>query len=482
MFIPLYPDASYQWSLLVLTAIGTLSYFFIRKLEYKDMYWIAITPFFILGYFIVFYQMTILELSGYSISKLYYLFVWADKTIINRSLSVATLGLLSFYLGTIFVNNSTKNEKNFGRNKTFATNSVAFLLILAYVFYVLFFLSAGSYSSGVYASEDASGSAVYFYKLFDTSLNGAIILKVSYITSFKTKELPLKVYISYLGKPLLLLWGWHFFFSLYLGDRGPLITLSLVTFGVYFLRWQKINMVYLIISLYIVSTIMTIIGESRQAASDSGKGYIERITETLDEDGEKKVSKRFDTYVPFDKTLELATSINTLNYVLMNVPSKYDYRYGLFQLQYIYGIIPGLAGRMTTLLYGSDTKYMNSSMFVTYLIQGNHPGYGNGTSLVADFYLDFGIIGVIVGLFLFGYFIRKNEPRLFSGYQYPTFTWIATLIFFSNALYLNRSSIGQELAVIAMIYMLIRTNVYIVAHFKKKKKSVFNNSRVEKQR
>lgn len=466
--MPLYPNKSYQWSMLTLTIVTTVSYFYIRKLEFKEMYWIGIIPTFILGYIVVFYQMSILELFGYSVSHMYFNFIWANKTIINHSLGVATLGLLSFYLGTIFVNSSIKSKKFYAKNKKVSTTSVAFLLVLAYVFYVLFFLTAGSYSSGVYASEDGSGSSVYFYKLFDMSLNATIILKVSFISSFDNRQLTVKEYLLYLGKPLLALLGWHLSFSLFLGDRGPLITLTLITFGLYFIRWNKINIIYLIVVLYIVSTFMTIIGESRQAVTDSGKGYVERVTDAITDDSKEKSSKRFDTHVPFSGTLELATSVNTLNYVLANIPSKYNYRYGLFQLQYLYGIVPGLAGRMTTLLYGNDTKYMNSSMFVTYLVQGNHPSYGNGTSLVADFYLDFGIVGVVVGLFLFGYFIRSNEPRLFFGYQYPTFTWIATLDFFSKALYLNRSSIGQELAIIAMIYMLIRTNAYLVVHFKKK--------------
>ena len=479
---PLTPDPQYRWAMFVLTMISTISYLYTRKIEFGNMHGLAIAPIFILGYLIVFYQMTLLDLLGYSVSKIYYSFVWVSETVVNKSIGISTLGLLAFYLGALSFKKARLSQKSNEIKQKLSTKSTTLLLILAYTFYILFFLSAGSYSSGVYASQDASGTAVYFYKLFEASLIAAIILKLSFITSTNNKQLSFKKYISSFSKPLLILLGWHLLFSLYVGDRGPLITYTLLVFGLYFIRWKKLNFIYFIVGIFIVSTFMTIIGEVRQAGAVSGIGVaskIEQVVSIIDEGN--IVTKEFDVHVPGSQTIELALSVNTLNYALFNVPEKYDYRYGLFQLQYIYGIIPGLAGIMSKILYGADTQYYSSSKFITYLIQGNRPTYGNGTSVVADFYLDFGVIGVIIGLFLFGLFVRKNEPRLFFGYQYPTFLWIATLIFFSKALYLNRSSIGQELANIAMIYILITINAYLVQKLRKKNVKVFTNSKEQKK-
>ena len=50
----------------------------------------------------------------------------------------------------------------------------------------------------------------------------------------------------------------------------------------------------------------------------------------------------------------------------------------------------------------NDWKYDGSANFITYLIQGNDPSYGDGTSASADLYLDFGGYGVFFGLFIFG--------------------------------------------------------------------------------
>jgi len=469
---PVMPDPQYRWTMLILTIIGTITYFFTRKIEFGTMHWLSVAPVFILGYLIVFYQMALLDLLGYSVSRIYHNFVWASETVVNKSIGVATLGILAFYLGALSFGKANPSQKKYDKNNKFSTKSITLLLVLAYIFYVLFFLSAGSYSSGVYASQDASGTAVYLYKVFEASLIAAIILKLSSITSLKNQRLSFKKYIFNFGKPLLVLLGWHLLFSLYVGDRGPLITYTLLTLGLYFIRWKKLNFIYLIVGLFVVSTFMTIIGDVRQAGGSSSSELVEKISKASNSMENNKITKRFDMHVPGSSTIELALSVNTLNYALFNVPDKYDYQYGLFQLQYIYGIVPGLAGRISALLYGTDTKYYSSSKFVTYLIQGNRPTYGNGTSVVADFYLDFGVIGVIVGLFLFGIFVRKNESRLFFGYQYPTFIWIATLIFFSKALYLNRSSIGQELAAIAMIYILIRINAFLVPKFRKKKVGV----------
>jgi hypothetical protein len=51
----------------------------------------------------------------------------------------------------------------------------------------------------------------------------------------------------------------------------------------------------------------------------------------------------------------------------------------------------------------------SSSKAVTFFIQGDDAQYGNGTSCLADFYLDFGPIGIILGLFLWGLLLRYFE-------------------------------------------------------------------------
>ncbi len=463
---PLVPDPQYQWNMLILTAIGTVSFFVIQKEQYKKFQWLSISTIFVLGYLIVFYQMILLNLIGYEVPHYLFKLLWASENVINESIGLSTLGLLAFYLGATNII-STKSIKFFNKgNKKTSNNSIFLLLMFAYVFYILFVSTAGSYIYGEYTPTDASGASSYFYKLFKISLSAAIIVKVSYITFLENKQLSFKEYLSYFGKPLLILLFWFIAFSLFVGDRGPIIYFALLAFGIYFLRWKKISLLRAIVFLFILSTLLTIVGEIRQSRF-SGVGYIDRMVNVFSGYGSNdNVIKGFDANVPGSGTIELAFSVHTLNHAIYNVPDNYSYAYGAFQLQYIVSIVPGLSGIISPLLFGDATEYYGSSKFITYLVQGKNPTHGNGSSVVADFYLDFGVYGVIIGMFLFGYFVRKNEYKLFFGYQKLTLVWIATLIFFSQALYLSRSSIGLVFSNIVLVYILIKMNTYFVAHFK----------------
>jgi len=463
---PLLPDSKYQWTMMILTAIGTISFFIIQKEQYGKFHWLSITTIFIFGYFIVFYQMILLNLVGYEVPNMFFSFIWAGENVINRSLGISTLGLLAFYLGMSNFKKYKSNKVITRENKETATNSITFILFFAYLFYVMFLLNSGSYIYGEYTPDDASGAAAYFYKLFNVSLIAAIVVKVSYITSLNITELSYKKYLSYFRWPLLVLLSWHIIFSLFVGDRGPVIFLVLISSGIYFIRWGKVKLHQAIIGIFILSIVMTLIGEIRQNRF-SGAGYGERVVSAFTSFGASdKTSKKFDEYVPGDQTIELALSVRTLNHAIYNVPDKYDYMYGLFQLKYFYSIIPGLAGKINMILFDGEKKFDGSSNFVTYLIQGEHPSSGEGSSIVADFYLDFGVVGVIIGLFLFGLFVSKNEYKLFSGYQRPTFLWITTLMFFANALYVNRSALLLILSNVVLIYVMIRINAMFVSHFR----------------
>jgi hypothetical protein len=465
-YMPVAPDATYQWTMLVLSLIGTFTYFLNRKVEFGSIYWLSLVPFFILGYLIVFYQMIVLDLAGFTVPTMFYEYIWANETVLNRSIGLATLGLLAFYLGEVYSRDKSPYKRAWNKNSKIETKSIAFLIILAYIFYILFLIASGSYIYGVYSSEDGLSSANYFYKAFEIALSAAIIVKLSFITSCEKQKLSFRKYLSFFGVPLLALVVWNILFSLFVGDRAPVMFFSVLTFGLYFIRWKRLNFILLCMSIFLASILFSFVGELRQVGERSNVDFSERIT-NITNYSEGKTSKKFDELVPGDATIEMALSVNTLNHALLNVPDKYDYRYGLFQLQYIYASIPGLSGVISEILYGSDTKFYSSSKFITYFIQGDQPTFGNGTSILADFYLDFGVIGIVIGLYLFGYFVGKNEYKLFSSYQQVTFSWVVILIFFSKALYLSRSSILFELSLIVFIYLLIKINKFIVSSLKK---------------
>ena len=384
----------------------------------------------------------------------------------HKSFGIASIGILAFYLGASSVKLKFSKEIKKTEEST-SSNSIFFVLTLAYIFYILFFIFAGSYRYGVYYAEDASPAATYLYKLFVVCLSAAVIIKISYLTYYKEK-LSFRQYVGNFGFPLLFLLVWHIVFSTYVGDRGPVISFTLLAFAMYFIRWQKLNLLRIIIALFLVASLLTLIGKIRSYKS-SGMAYGRRFSEVVSEYSDDTIDTKFGVNIPMSETIELALSVQSLNYSVYNVPDNYNYRYGLYQLNYIFSIIPGLKGITNSLLYDGSVKYTSSSSFITYLIQGDNPSYGNGTSIVADFYLDFGVIGVVAGLFLLGLFIGMNEQRLWKGYQKPTLVWIAILVLLSKAIYLNRSCIGLEFSDIVLIFIFIKLNDTLISYSKKLK-------------
>ena len=116
-------------------------------------------------------------------------------------------------------------------------------------------------------------------------------------------------------------------------------------------------------------------------------------------------------------TLELAASYRCLSYSIEDMESYGNYGYGKYQLSYILSCIP-FASKLIDL---PDA----TSSYISHLIQGDFLTYGNGTSVIADFYLDGGVIGVIVFMFVIGYIAKLFDLVLFSNKKASLFLYCA---------------------------------------------------------
>jgi oligosaccharide repeat unit polymerase len=116
-------------------------------------------------------------------------------------------------------------------------------------------------------------------------------------------------------------------------------------------------------------------------------------------------------------TRELANSVNTLHVAVSNVPVKIDYNYGSTFFQAFCALVPGLDRFYRA--YLADGPVMNSSEYITYLYFGEDPLYGLGSSIVADVYISFGPIGVLLIFIMLGAFIRYLELNTFAKDSSP---------------------------------------------------------------
>ena len=130
-----------------------------------------------------------------------------------------------------------------------------------------------------------------------------------------------------------------------------------------------------------------------------------------------------------------------------------------FQFQHLASSIPFLSGITLNYIFDYDNRFDGSANLITYFIQGKDPNYGDGTSINADLYLDFGLYGPIFGLFILGFFFSRWDKILISNSKITFINWIFIMIFFSGSIYLSRAAIGyfiQEIIQIYIVFFLIK--------------------------
>lgn len=112
------------------------------------------------------------------------------------------------------------------------------------------------------------------------------------------------------------------------------------------------------------------------------------------------------TISPFTK--ELAGSINTVHIAMENVPDIIPYNYGVTFFPSFALLVPGL-DRLITYLMSNGIPLNSSTQISNMYWESSDWGYGMGSSIVADVYISFGVIGVLIVFLLIGRLFRKLE-------------------------------------------------------------------------
>lgn len=457
--IPSVLDSFFLQKLMMLTGISIFLFGLYLRNTIKNFRWVSILVFFLLSYIIVHFQLPFLNSMGYELNSDYLnWFIWADNGAGNKATLVSLLGLIAFFFGYILVEfkKSEKRVPNTIYRKYKNPVYFSFLIILSYTFYIVFFITSGSYKYGYYAAGDEMVISRYFFTGFNNSLIALLVLKLYYINILDLKQVSLFKYINLFGSSTSILVFWHIIFSLFVGDRGPVLMFGLLYFGLYFIRWKRLKLIYLLLGIFVVSMIFSVLSKVR-VKNETDASFTDRISTVLS--SQEVNDNNFNAkQIPLSQTIELAFSGRCLNHVVSNVPSKYNYGFGYFQMQQIIAGIPFMSKYYLRYLGNGERKYDGSSNFISYLIQGNYPTYGDGRNTSADLYLDFGVYGVVLGLFLFGFFVKKADTVLFDGGYVSVLFWLAILIYFAGAIYIGRSSLLIFFQRIVQVYLIIILN------------------------
>lgn len=411
---------------------------FIHLLSQKNKNWFRLDILFLLGFGVVHFQWAIMMSFG-DITPVYILWGIGDIRNMNYGTWLSSVGILVWFMGYAWLHSKKRNMVEY---------SIKYkkLFWISVILFILFIMMAGSgfLSGGIYKGQGGgstgAGISVYFQLLLSISilaLTAVIILHKK--NTFKSKTI---VWFLGLDKKYLILAGSYILLFLSVGDRGAAVQLTITFLVLFGALVRPISLKEFSLIIVVGAIVLTLIGLGRSVETD----------ENILVAGANKAEFTSN----YDVTMELANSARTLYSGLSDVPEHHDYFWGKLWLGKFLAVIP-LSQNVYLQLSGDKSYELGSAGYITYLRYGVRPPSGEGTSLIIDIYLNFGLIGVIFFMFLLGLFFKKVQNEL---NQQKSYYWIITAaLLASTAFYMGRGSLFDVLRPI--LWGLVLATVFV---------------------
>lgn len=422
---------------------------------------LKLSSLFICSYVIVCFQTYVDYVLGYD-SLPFFVFVRGTK-IAYLSCILSSISLVSFMIGYEFMllkHCGAQYRISFSNNSRIISYPLLPLNIISLFLLLLYYAFVGSdYLSGGYGRVEKGTDGEYLSLLFEISIYAILFY---FIRRSDSSNISFQKFLRKLGWLFWLTLFIYYCLVLFSGDRGPIIYLSLSILLTYLLTVRKkINSFKVIFLLIIAASVVTLLGIARKFSSDLS--FTEKIDLAVNamEDDERLLN----SVSPI--TMELAGSAKCVNLAVDYMQNTSDYGLGKYTLSILLSIPPFLGGVIMD-LFEIPEQESGVSNFFTYLDQGKDPSYGVGSICFAEFYMDFSVIGVVVGMCLFGCLIRILEIRSFSSSMPGAFLLCLILMYYSKAIYIPRASILMELKGTIWLFVYVKCCQYLYDVFLKR--------------
>mgnify|MGYP000119885944 CR=1 FL=1 len=458
-------DIGYKASLALAVFMMALELFvmFKRKEQYellKNQY-LRIFPILTFSFVCVHFQQFIDIFLGFG--NFYYP-EYSNEFLVLKGAFLSLMGLSSLLLGYSYASNKTSTrivKVNKVEYNHFWMRTIFNYLFLGFV--VLFVILNGrAYLSGNYSQEmmlGMQGSLNAYSIIFMQCCMYAVTIESCKCILMRNQICSLGTYVRGFSPIYYICLVTVLFFNLFLGDRGPLITyICIYIYGYIIVSKRKINIVTIVAVAFTFAILLSIISIYRNDENKSFSNFQNYRNEVA---AKESIS-------PF--TAELAGSTYPTLLAIESTPDTYPYRYGIFSLNNILSVIPFSSSILRVLgLNSSILLFSHSSSFITwYGHGGDMTRSGIGSSTVADVYLDFGPVGVIVILLFLGIIVRILDERSFTSdlCNIGDFWLIAAFVMFAHAIYFPRSMVFFFIKDIVWTWIFYKMSCCIFGRFK----------------
>ena len=429
--------------LVVFSAALLILVFIFHKEEYSWLkgQTVKCSAFFLLGFCIVHFQDYIEVLAGNIDPGDSFLMV--DSRLVCKAAILGLIALSAFFFGYFL-----KKGDVFRTPVASVFVPLSPLVIFNTILFPAWIYSAGlEYINGGYGSNGAETGVFSSYLRLIYEMSMAAV-PMFHARNFRIRDVrpSLIRFIISLGWYNALLGGYLLCVMLS-GDRGPIISLSLFLFLSYlYASGYRITKLKFLILALIAAAFLTILGIARSFGP--GYGFTQKISMALE------TERRYESVLP--QTAELAGSGRCLHLAMSVVPARHPFLLGRFQLHQLFAVIPtGSRWAQLSGILPNEYRYGGSANFCTWIFQGDNPSYGDGTSTTADLYLDFGMSGILVGMFLFGFFVRRMDVNMYQPRLISLFAMAMIFNYTAHSIYIGRSSILFELKPALWLFILM---------------------------
>lgn len=361
-----------------------------------------------------------------------------DENVISKSTALALVGGQMYILGNLIFTYSNKNEKKNNYNIELLSDKI--IILLTILFFILFILLGGiEYYKNLYNGEDSRAQFETNVPFTYANILFQVFLVVSISLEFNKQLFVDQTRLSwnYINKTFLLFLLLYIPILLSTGTRSSTMEIMLMLFGLYSLFYHPINFKKMLLLVLIGALGMTLIGVIR------GGGYFE-------------INGFVDIFM--DLIINNRNTFVAVDYVDQNGCS-----YGVSMLGYILKVVP-FAQNIIFSLFGIEPYLTNSALFLTVQTLGHDPSFGLGTNIIADLYLAFGFWGVLIFMFILGYWISKIQ---YMAERYHIYYLLLYTILISFSVYAVRSEfffslskIVWALCIVNLLRSFLNLNLY----------------------
>lgn len=337
----------------------------------------------------------------------YFMFAFPfNEYFIPKGSSMAVLGMSSYLAGSIFFNDK-KIIKPQVSVKNYRKIPNKHLYLISLVLFILYFLLGGYNDLKAYYSGDkikeSTGVSAYFFLFCPAFLFAAIVIdffNLRQINGLKFKRKNLGIFSVIVVLFILVS-------ILVTGSRTVPLQIILMLFGVYCLYYKDVSFLKFFIGI--------IAGIALMFGVVILRGYTQR-----------------DQFAVADLVMDLVIN-NRSSYLAIEIVKQNGLMMGENMISPLAAPVPFLQSFF--IKSGFDENSISSSRFFTEYTLGSFDGFGLGTNIIADIYLSFDFLGIIILMMGLGFFVAKSKFYAKTNIYYLAIY----AIFISYAVYLVRA-------------------------------------------